>query len=71
VDNTYPRAIYRDGGTDLVWGKPIQTSAVNSEDEEAAMLADGWRLSPAAPEATDPEPRADAPRKVRTNDGRA
>lgn len=60
----YPKAIYRDGGAELVWGEPIQTSAANSADEENEALADGWRLHP--DKSTDPETRAPASRKVRT-----
>jgi hypothetical protein len=44
----FPKAIYRDGGEDLVWGLPIETSAVGSEDEEREALALGWRLHPTA-----------------------
>lgn len=44
----YPKAIYRDGGAELVWGQPIMTSAANSPEEEKAAIAGGWRLSPVA-----------------------
>lgn len=66
MGNEYPKAIYRDGGTDLVWGEPIQTSAANSADEEKKALADGWRLHPSKPASTDPETLAPVQRKVRT-----
>lgn len=42
----YPKATYKDGGADLIWGKPVQTRVVMSEDEELEALEGGWRLSP-------------------------
>jgi hypothetical protein len=45
----YPKAIYRDGGADLVWGEPIETGVVRSEEEERDCLRKGWRLHPLKP----------------------
>jgi len=45
-DGEYPKAIYRDGGAALVWGEPIETSAVDTREELMGALADGWRLHP-------------------------
>ncbi|QDZ07461.1 hypothetical protein FPZ24_08185 [Sphingomonas panacisoli] len=42
----YPRALYRDGGTELIWGKPVETLVVSSRGEEVEALAKGWRLHP-------------------------
>lgn len=50
LDAEYPKAIYRDGGPDLIWGKPIETSVASSREEEVEALSKGWRLHPIAPE---------------------
>lgn len=42
----WPKALYRDGGAELLWGEPIETRAANDAEEEAALIADGWRLHP-------------------------
>jgi hypothetical protein len=49
----FPKAIYRDGGSEMLWGKPIETGAVSSREEEVEALANGWRLHPLKPEGDD------------------
>lgn len=44
----YPKAVYRDGGTDEIWGAMVETSVCGSFDEEMEALAHGWRLHPIA-----------------------
>jgi len=63
VSDEYPKALYRDGGEDLIWGKPVKMLVVETAEEEEKALADGWRLSPIP---TDPETLAPVQRKVRT-----
>lgn len=46
LGNEYPKAVYKDGGGEEVWGAFIQTSSVDSRDEELEALARGWRLHP-------------------------
>ncbi|WP_343518097.1 hypothetical protein [Sphingomonas sp.] len=46
MTDEYPKAIYKDGGDELIWGEPVQTSAVHSDTEEREALAKGWRLHP-------------------------
>jgi hypothetical protein len=47
----YPKAAYKDGGADLIWGNPVQTRTLHSAEDETEALASGWRLHPIA---TDP-----------------
>jgi hypothetical protein len=49
----YPKAAYKDGGADLIWGNPVQTRTVHSGDEEKEALAQGWRLHPLKPDPLD------------------
>lgn len=42
----YPKCMYRDGGDEMVWGKPVRTIIVHDRDEEEACRLDGWRLHP-------------------------
>ena len=49
----YPKAIYRDGGAALIWGLPVETSAVRSEEEEREALQQGWRLHPVGDDSPD------------------
>lgn len=42
----YPKAMYRDGGPDLIWGEAVQSRTVRSYDEETEALAEGWRFHP-------------------------
>ncbi len=42
----YPKALYADGGDELVWGEPIRTIIAHDEDEELILREDGWRLHP-------------------------
>ena len=44
----FPKAIYRDGGSELIWGKPVETGVVSSREEEVDALSKGWRLHPIA-----------------------
>lgn len=44
----YPKALYRDGGDDLIWGNPVRTAVASDEDEEKALRSQGWRLHPIA-----------------------
>lgn len=44
----YPKALYQDGGVDLIWGEPIRTVVVHDADEEEIMRLDGWRAHPIA-----------------------
>lgn len=46
LGDEYPKAVYRDGGEELLWGMKIQTGYVRSAGEEKEALADGWRLHP-------------------------
>lgn len=46
--NEYPKAIYRDGGDELIWGEPVETGEVHGSEEETAKLKEGWRLHPIA-----------------------
>lgn len=43
----YPKSLYRAGGTELIWGKPVETLIVSSRGEETEALALGWCLCPA------------------------
>lgn len=49
----YPKAAYKDGGEDLIWGKPVQTRILASLDDEVEALAKGWRLHPIGPDPLD------------------
>lgn len=42
----YPKAMYLDGGEELVWGKPVRTAVAASADEESRLRAEGWRVHP-------------------------
>jgi len=42
----YPKALYRDGGDALIWGKPVRTTIATTREEEKALAAQGWRLHP-------------------------
>lgn len=44
----YPKAMYRDGGDDLIWGAPVRTRIVDDEMEEGAAAEEGWRHHPIA-----------------------
>lgn len=44
----YPKALYQDGGTDLIWGNPVRTAIVHDGEEEEIMRLDGWRVHPIA-----------------------
>lgn len=44
----YPKALYQDGGDDLIWGKPVRTAVAHDEEEEKALRLKGWRLHPIA-----------------------
>ena len=72
----YPKALYRDGGAEMIWGKPVQTRVVGTAEEQAEALAEGWRLGP-VPDPLDHDgdgrkggslPRRGRPPKVRTDD---
>lgn len=73
----YPKSIYRDGGSELIWGKPVETGAVSSHEEEMEALSNGWRLHPIAGDeeitATiidgEQKPRRGRPPKVKVEDG--
>lgn len=64
-DGEYPKCIYRDGGSELIWGEPVETLTVSSRGEEVEMLAQGWRLHPLKPSddliAETVAPRRDRP----------
>jgi len=42
----YPKALYADGGDELIWGQPVRTAIAQDEDEEKALRSKGWRLHP-------------------------
>lgn len=44
----YPKALYQDGGDDLIWGNALRTAIVHDADEEEIMRLDGWRVHPIA-----------------------
>lgn len=44
----YPKALFQDGGDDLIWGVPVRTAIAQSDDEEKALRLRGWRLHPIA-----------------------
>lgn len=76
----YPKAIYRDGGDELIWGEPVETGAVLSREEEVEALANGWRLHPLKPEGDEAltaeiigeaPKRRGRPPKVKVEDGSA
>lgn len=73
----YPKAMYRSGGDQLIWGRPVQTIAVHSAEEQGEFVADGWRLHPAEPSPLDHDgdgrsggslPRRNRPLKLRSDD---
>jgi len=41
----FPRMLYQAGGPEPIHGSHFATLVVNTEDEQAAALADGWHLS--------------------------
>ena len=70
----YPKAMYKDGGEALIWGKPVMTLTVRSVEQEVEALADGWRFRPEHPHPLDHDgdgdkggslPRRGRPPKVR------
>lgn len=48
ADGEYPKAMYQDGGDDLIWGEPVRTAVAQDADEEEIMRLDGWRVHPIA-----------------------
>ncbi|MEW9855925.1 hypothetical protein [Novosphingobium sp. M1R2S20] len=44
----YPKALYQDGGDDLIWGRPVRTIIVHDEAEETDRRREGWRVHPIA-----------------------
>jgi len=42
----YPKAMYRDGGSVLIWGKPVETRIVDDAEAEREAREEGWRLHP-------------------------
>lgn len=42
----YPKALYRDGGSEPVWGLMLAVCTAQDGEEEKALLAAGWRVSP-------------------------
>lgn len=44
----YPKAMYQDGGDELIWDQPVRTVIVADENEEKALRLKGWRLHPIA-----------------------
>lgn len=58
----YPKALYRDGGADHIWGAPVRTLVVLDAESEARALDSGWRLHPIAPAA--PSRKPGRPRKM-------
>lgn len=64
ADTDYPKAIYADGGTELLWGEPIKTRIVLNAEEEGEALSNGWRLHPfKASGDTEPKRRGRPPMK--------
>lgn len=49
----WPKALYRDGGAELIWGLPVQTIVAHSVEDEKEALAKGWRLHPLKPDPLD------------------
>lgn len=43
----YPRMLYRHGGDEEVHGVSVSTRIVQTEDEQDALTADGWSVTPA------------------------
>jgi hypothetical protein len=54
----YPRMIYRQGGDEDVFGLKVETSIVETLEEEQRLIADGWALTPFEAHGVEP-PKAD------------
>ncbi len=64
MKDEYPKAMYRDGGTEQIWGKCVQTQLVMSVENENAASAEGWRLHPITDEQERERRKPGRPRKV-------
>ncbi len=38
--------MYRAGGVEMIWGRPVETRVAMSEEDEAEALSDGWCFHP-------------------------
>jgi hypothetical protein len=45
MDNTFPRMLYKAGGTEAIHGGKFSTLIVADEGAQEAAIADGWSLT--------------------------
>lgn len=43
----YPKMMFKDGGGEIIHGRPLLTFVVESAQEEAVAISEGWRVTTA------------------------